>query len=303
MSILGSRLANLVLFLSACWLGAGVINEVASSILIPPPTAPTTRVETPQPSSRPWSERQAILDRNLFGAQVVKEIAVQEPEPDEDLQETRLPLKLLGTIASADQVVASAAIENTQKRSHDIVKVGDRLTHYSDVVVSRIDRARVVLQNGASREELTMDEELLAKAPSPPKPAPGSNRRRPPRRPPEDSVQARLKELTNEAGPLSATELFSQARVLPKYKDGKMVGIELSQIEADSFYEKVGLKDGDLITSLNGVSIDNPSASRELLAAFSTADELVAEVMGPGGEPRQIVVDPEQLNSIMQGAQ
>ena len=66
-----------------------------------------------------------ILDRNLFGAQVVSEDVIPEPEPDEELQRTRLPLRLLGTVSSDDQVVASAAIENTQDRLHQV----DQLEH------------------------------------------------------------------------------------------------------------------------------------------------------------------------------
>ncbi|MFP8875179.1 MAG: type II secretion system protein N, partial [Myxococcota bacterium] len=138
MSVIGKRIANLVLFVAACWLAADVIQEVGAAILIPPPVSSLTRVEAPPPTSQPWSRRQAILDRNLFGAQVISDGASPEPDPDpeEDLQETRLPLKLLGTVSSHDQVVATAAIENTRKRSHEVVKVGDRLVDFPDVVVS-----------------------------------------------------------------------------------------------------------------------------------------------------------------------
>jgi len=303
MSVIGIRLANLVLFVTACWLTADVVQEVGASVLIPAPASALTRAETPSPSSQPWSRRQAILDRNLFGAQVIADEAPPElePEPDEDLQETRLPLKLLGTVSSEDQVVATAAIENTRKRSHEVVKVGNQLVDFPLVTVTRIDRGRVVLQTGTSREELTMDDDLLARAPTPPTPKPRPSRRTASRRTAEVDVRDRLEELAGGAGPLGAAAIFSQARILPKYKDGEMVGIELSQIEADSFYEKVGLKDGDLLTSVNGITIDSPSASRDLLQAFSTAEELVAEVMRPDGSTEEIKVDSAQFTSFIEG--
>ncbi|MEE3328716.1 MAG: type II secretion system protein N [Myxococcota bacterium] len=302
MSVLGARLANVVLFLAATWLAADVVTEVAASMLIPPPSPVRAQVMAPPPSSQPWSQRQAILDRNLFGAQVIADEIPEEIEPDEDLQETRLPLKLLGTVSSDDQIVASAAIENSRQRTHEVVKVGDRLADFTDVVVFRIDRGRVVLQNGAAREELTMNEELLASAPpvKRPKPSPRPSRRATAKRDRgKKSAKDRLKDLADQSGVTGAAALFSQARVLPKYKDGQMVGIEISQIEADSFYETVGLSEGDMLTNINGITIDTPAASQKLLEAFTSQTPIVAEVTGPGGAPRTINISPETIQKFM----
>lgn len=302
MSVLGFRLANVVLFLAATWLAADVVTEVAASILIPPSTPAYVKTTSVAPSAQPWSQRQAILDRNLFGAQVIADEVVDEIEPDEELQETRLPLKLLGTVASTDQIVASAAIENSRKRTHEVVKVGDRLADFTDVVVFRIDRGRVVLQNGASREELTMNEDLMAKAPSVnrTKPTPRPSRRAANKRSKgKKSAKDRLKDLAEQSGVTGAAALFSQARVLPKYKDGQMVGIEISQIEADSFYEQVGLSEGDMLTNINGITIDTPAASQKLLEAFTNQAPIVAEVTGPGGSPRTINISPETIQKFM----
>ena len=304
MSVLGIRLANMALFLMATWLTADVVTDVAASILIPTAASSQARSAPPPATTQPWSTRQAILDRNLFGAQVMGDDLLVEEEPDEELQETKLPLKLLGTIASNDQVVASAAIENSRKRTHEVVKVGDRLMDFKEVVVSRIDRGRVVLQNGANREELKMGEELMAQAKvkaSKPKPRP--SRRRASKQKSNETVQDRLKSLADNSGISGAAALLSQARVLPKYEDGKMVGIELSQIESNSLYQKVGLQDGDMLTSVNGVTIDNPAASQELLKALTESPALVAEVLTPNGEGKVITIPQEQLAELMQGAE
>jgi len=305
MSIVGFRLANLALFLAATWLAADVVTEVAASILIPPTALSRTEIVAPPQSSQSWSQRQAILDRNLFGAQVLADEVVEEVEPDEELQETRLPLKLLGTVSSSDQVVASAAIENSRKRSHEVVKVGDHLADFKDVVVFRIDRGRVVLQNGDSREELTMSEDILARAPvaAPLKRKPRAARRKASdRAQSKKSARDRLKDLADQSGISGAAALFSQARVLPKYKDGEMVGIEISQIEADSFYEEVGLAEGDMLTNINGITIDTPAASQKLLEAFTNQNPILAEVTGPSGQIRTINIPPETIEKYMSEA-
>ncbi|MCS5636052.1 MAG: hypothetical protein NZ990_06010 [Myxococcota bacterium] len=302
MSILGIRFANMLLFVLSCFLAADIINRVAAFRLIPD-ERPATEVAAPGPEARlPWSKRQLILERNLFGAQVVADaVAVVEVDPEEDLQKTKLPLRLLGTVASDDQVVASAAIENTTDRVHQVVRVGYTLEKFSDVVVARIDRGRVVLQNGKQREELLLDDD--GRTPSvtrSQRPARRTSRRRTPPQP-SPSPQQRLEELVQSQGSRSSASVFSDARILPKYASGKMMGVELSQIKSDSLFEKIGLKNGDVVTSINGMLINDPSAQKELLLAFTSAEELVAEVTAANGTTRQIRADAAMLGNMMSG--
>lgn len=78
-----------------------------------------------------------------------------------------------------------------------------------------------------------------------------------------------------------------------------MVGIEISQIEADSFYEEVGLAEGDMLTNINGITIDTPAASQKLLEAFTSQTPILAEVTGPSGESRTINISPETIEKFM----
>ena len=89
MSILGIRIANLLLFALSCFLVANIINQVGAFSLIPV-DRPALRPAMPSTdSARPWSKHQQILDRNLFGAQVIEEEIIPEPEPEEQLTKTR----------------------------------------------------------------------------------------------------------------------------------------------------------------------------------------------------------------------
>ena len=81
-----------------------------------------------------------------------------------------------------------------------------------------------------------------------------------------------------------------------------MVGIEISQIEANSFYEEVGLAEGDMLTNINGITIDTPSASQKLLEAFTTQTPILAEVTGPSGQIRTINIPPETIEKYISEA-
>jgi general secretion pathway protein C len=293
MGVIGTRIANLVLFVLSCSVVANVVNQVGGAALIPNDPPRIAAPATVAPTGREWSEHAAILDRNLFGAQVVTEAIIEEV-PEEDLQETGLPLRLLGTIASADQVVASAAIENTSNRKHEVVKVGDRLKSHSEVTVARIERGRVILDNAGRREELKLSDEIRpARAPRVAKRASRSRRSRsraakPPK--PEPSARGGLD--------IDASALLKQARILPKYEDGVMVGIEISKIQPDSLYEQVGVQEGDVVMELNGVKIDSPAASKSLMDAIKEGQTLEMLVMGSDGESKMMKILPDQYSSV-----
>jgi general secretion pathway protein C len=299
MATVGIRLANVVLFVLSCSVAANVITDVAASVVVPSrmPTPPVPEIQTA--AAPRWQDRQVILDRNLFGAQVVDDPVVAEAPPDEDIEETKLPLTLLGTISSEDQRVASAAIQNSTTREHEVVKVGDYLTGLDQVRVERIDRGRVVLLNRNEREVLTLEEDTgatLARAvPQVDRSSRASRRTGRRSRAARSSVRDRLEQLADDDGPRGPAALFSQARILPKYENGSMVGIELSKIKDDSLYQKVGLQDGDILTSVNGVSIDNPSATAEVIRNLQGAEELILERRRADGSQDTITVDASIL--------
>lgn len=295
MGQVGFRLANLALFVLGCWLSADVINQVGASVLIPNDPPPLPAIQPAANQGQSWSERQVILERNLFDTKVVDEPLLIE-EPDVPIAETKLPLRLLGTIASSDQTIASAAIEYTQRREHVVVRVRDELEHLENVEVLRIGRGRVVLRNGDKREELILDENVavrVAKAPT--RKSRRSDRRSASRKETTRSPQDRLQELADAGGLRSPAAIFSQARILPKYQDGEMVGIELTKIKPDSFYEQVGLRDGDTLMELNGIPINNPSASKELLEAFTSSPEISVKGTHSNGEAFEMIFGEDQM--------
>lgn len=58
--------------------------------------------------------------------------------------------------------------------------------------------------------------------------------------------------------------LLTQARAVPYFQEGKAVGFRLFAIKSGSLYEKIGLKNGDIIKSVNGNSMGDPSQALEL---------------------------------------
>jgi len=292
------------LFALCCFLVAGVIAEVGAAALAPEPRAVAAAAASPEPARRVRPDRSAIVARNLFNSTEVAEAAPQpEPVVDEDLEETKLPLRLLGTAASDDTALAWAAIEDLEERRHKVVATGGEVRPQASVV--RIERKRVVLRNGGRLEELLLDEDDT--------PTQIAQRRatRPARRPTRTAIRERQESLADRVRQVSENRfevddedvqaavrnpaaLFSEARILPKYENGEMVGVQLNAIKEGSLFQEVGLEDGDTIVEFNGQSLGSPADSAQFLQQLVDGSGFEVMVRGADGLDRTLFFEATQ---------
>jgi general secretion pathway protein C len=290
---------NAALVVLCCWIAGGLLADAVAELVVPPPTVVAGAAPPAATPARTWQHRQAILDRNLFTA------STATPDADaiaEELAATKLPLRLLGTAASGDARRSWAAVEDLEKRQHLVVRVQDRLQGKAEVV--RIERRRIVLRNGGRLEELALDEGEttqggLVRAGS----AAASGRygraeRRAAMQSGGNSAAERVQRLAENRFGVSREDvetvannpaaLFSQARILPKYDEGKMVGVQLNAIKSGSLFEQIGIREGDTITELNGIQITSQQDSATVLRELTSANAFNVTVTGNDGAIRQL---------------
>ncbi len=288
---------NAVLVIGSCMLAGRMIALVAGEVLLGAPAAaaapPSPRGQEPERGTS-WDDRQVILSRNLFNVSTLAPAApVPEVDESEEYEETRLPLRLLGTAASPDPDHARAAVEDQQARVHRVVSVGGELL---GAEVVRIERRRIVLRNKGRLEELSLDEAQTATArPTATRRSRSSQARRPPR---PSQARADVRQLGDnrfsldrgdvEAAATNPAALFSQARILPKYEDGQMKGVQLNAIKTGSLFEQIGIQDGDVITEVNGIQVNGQQESAEVLRELTQATEFDVTVTGADGNPREL---------------
>ena len=249
--------------------------------------------------ARAWSDRQTILDRNLFQVSTLLPDKAPEPAPvvtEEELEATRLAAEAARHRRVADQKSSYAAVEDQQNHKQIVVRVDDRLLDKATVI--RIERRRIVLQNGANREELALDDD--DERPPAARARPGSARARRSRRPPPvaDDLRERIKRLSEgsfqvqredvEDAVRNPAELFSEARILPKYDNGAMVGVQLSSIKPGSLFEEIGIQNGDTVTQVNGITVTSPQDSAALLKELTSASDFQVQVLGADGQTRAL---------------
>jgi general secretion pathway protein C len=263
--------ANTVLLLLCCFFAAETVNAVIGSTLAVAPDPVSAPSETRIAAAPAWSDRQVILTRNLFNASLLAPTEVKPVE--EDLEATKLPLALLGTVAALEPENAWAAIEDLGNKESRTVRVGSELRPGATVL--RIERRRVVInENGSPRELVLSEEGALQVTAVAPKPQPRAPRRAPGPPAVAPGERGSLPELDVR----NPATLFSQARILPKYENGQMVGVQLNAIKPGSMFEQIGIKDGDVIRELNGIRIDSPEQSAKILLEFVDAKSFTVVV-------------------------
>jgi membrane-associated protease RseP (regulator of RpoE activity) len=116
---------------------------------------------------------------------------------------------------------------------------------------------------------------------------PGPGRESPPA-PLADNVK------TGEEGALSPTRtavrLYGNARVKPLYNlhNSEIGGVQISNVSPGSFWEELGIDDGDVIVELNGELINTPAASVQLMNQISRGYVLNLRLRTAEGEERFI---------------
>jgi general secretion pathway protein C len=83
-------------------------------------------------------------------------------------------------------------------------------------------------------------------------------------------------------------ELFSEARILPKYDNGQMVGVQLSSIKPGSLFEEIGIQNGDTVTQVNGITVTSPQDSAALLKELTESTDFQVSVQGSDGQSRTL---------------
>jgi len=220
------------------------------------------------PEKRAFQQYAVIQERNLFGAR--GRAAAPAPKPPAPAP-TKAPLnlKLVGTVVGSP-ANTYAVIEDLSAKKQDLYRIGDLIR---EAKVLEITRSRVVLDNRGRREELLSFQETAAGSAEPaprqaslptPVPRPGLAPR--PAPPSQESAQEEEEmeiqkvgentwritrdELTEQFDNLS--QILAQTRLTPHFTAGQPDGFMITNIPKNSFLDRIGLRNGDIMKAING---------------------------------------------------
>jgi len=77
-------------------------------------------------------------------------------------------------------------------------------------------------------------------------------------------------------------KVLMQATAEPYLENGQIAGFKMSQIDEGSIYEKAGVRNGDIITGINGQELNSVAGSIALMRSLKGADHLDIDVKRDG---------------------
>jgi general secretion pathway protein C len=284
-----------VVALCATFLGMAASGAVASKFASMPapvraPAAKAAKAETKIAFNK---DPTGILKRNVFcsACPPILGEAKKDDEPVEAPPEppakTTLPLAILaimyeppakGTLWSNTRW-SMAVLRDTEQKVTGAYSIGG-VIHGAKVV--DILETRLYFDNAGKIEYLDLFE-----PPAPPTPPKGAE---PPPAPNKDTdpfaadLAKGIKKLSDNKYELQRNTLESvlgnmnllsrSARIVPEMKDGKASGFRLFAVRPDGPFAMIGMQNGDILSSINGLEITSPEKALEVYAKLKSASHL-----------------------------
>ncbi|MFI5394513.1 MAG: type II secretion system protein GspC [Candidatus Binatia bacterium] len=270
--LVGVNLALLALI--AYWGASTVSTAVAAKLSLPP----QVRLSQPPPPiarepRRPASYYATIHTRDIFNS------AKPEPEkPPEPPKPTELKLKLWGVAVRTDGG-SHCIIEDLTTHKQDVYGIKDKVP--GNATVKSVEWDRVILDRAGQDEIL----ELAQGQGAPPRPvpavaaaAPSAQTGNPHIRKVSDT-QYSIDRSEVDSALDNMSQLFTQIRAVPHFEGGQSTGFRLFAIRQNSLFDSIGLRNGDIIQSINGTEINDPQRALGLINELRNASDLTVSIL------------------------
>ena len=272
-------LINLVcITLSSYVVVDGIYGSVTARLSAKPEpnSQPTYSIADTGASGSPLSAYNAVVERNLFSTRTGSAPATR-PVDVSTLEETKLNLKLWGTV-SGSRDGDYAVIEDVKAREQNLYRVGDAV---QTATLKGIYREKVVLSVNGKDEVLQMQDLESGQTavrpgglPTRGTPSVASGTVRPQR--------ISLRRSYIEQSMQDMASLMTQVQIQPHMEDGVPAGLALSSIKPNSIFRRMGLRNGDVITGVDGSAISSVDDALKMVDSLKSASNLTLQLKRRG---------------------
>jgi general secretion pathway protein C len=268
---------NALLIAAMAYFAALCVNDIITARLHPFVAASSL---TPTRPARPAivyprAHYEAIARRDIFNLEPPPAKVEPQPTPARDLH-----IKLLGTsLISVGKPFA--IVEDTRTGQQLLYRVGETIPDTGRLV--QVKRDSVIIDQDGQLVTVTMESTPLTPGTS--GPGPGRSRRfrlrgNAVRRLGSNHYMLQRTDVNKHLENLA--QLFTQIRAVPNMVGGHADGYVLSNIQPDSIFQQIGLHDGDILMSVNGQEVRDPTQAMQLFTQLRSAESLTLQVLREG---------------------
>ncbi len=199
----------------------------------------------------------------LFGKRVQQVAVVDEPVT---APETKLKLELRGVIATGDE--EGAAIIADDRKREGYYRVGDELP--GDVLLHEVFADKVILDRNGRYETLSLPSERMEFSDEKGDNTPATGR-----------ISAEATETLYRYREIllnDPQQLIGAVRTFPVRRNGQLMGYRIAPGRDRTLLTKFGLRPGDIVTAVNGISLNSPANGLAVMQKLNSAQSLSLEV-------------------------
>jgi general secretion pathway protein C len=264
---------NLVLLAFVAYWGASSVSTAVAAKLTP---SPEVHLPPPPPPIERQPRRPAVYYALIHTRDIFNSTKPEPEKPPEPPKPTELKLKLWG-ISVHDDGSSHCIIEDLTTHKQELYKINDKVA--GSAFVKQVEWDRVILDRDGQDEILDLN---LAQG-TPHAGAAGA-------KPPDvAAANPHIQQISETQYNIDRSEvdgaldnmnqLFTQIRAVPHFEGGKSTGFRLFAIRQNSIFDQIGLRNGDIVQSINGTDINDPSQALALFQELRNERQLTVQVL------------------------
>lgn len=225
-----------------------------------------------------------ILKRNLFNIEGTLPDATDTVESacGAESKKSSLAFKVTGIIFGGNSKSSIALIQSTSDSKDSVYKLGDTIVGNTKITDITSNRVYIASQSCPEYFELTYPE--IPKSTRSTKNKNGRSNVAYSEAGFEriDNTTNVTKQWVNDVLTNKLSTTLEEARAVPFLVGGQVKGFSLSQIVPNSVYEKLGLKNGDVVSSINGIDLNDAARAIQTLNSLRNETKIDIEILRDG---------------------
>lgn len=271
--------ANLLLLALVAYSAASMVGKTVAARFVAEPKVHLSNPPDPIPAppAKPLAHYALVYERDFFNSARPTPAVAPEPAPPPPS-----PLRVTLAGVAVKGPGRSFCVIADARQKQQLYRVGETIEG-TDATVKAVEWGRCILDRNGKEEVLELTAKKSTAVPRSPAVRTGSMRGV--YRPAPESIQrVSDTEYVIERDEVdraleNMNQLFTQIRAVPHFEGGKAIGFRLFAIRHGSIFDRIGLRNGDILQRVNGVTLDDPTRALAMLEELRNESQLTVEII------------------------
>ena len=187
-------------------------------------------------------------------------------------QEEKLPVELVGILFTGNSKTNLVAFKDLRVETADVYKEGQNIIEFDNYQIYKItgpssvqirnQNKKICLFTGTKQRLITKkdDESSINE---------------------EQTTELDSDYVSEQIGP-GFSRILNSARLVPESQGGKTIGFKIYGITSGSLFEKIKLENGDVITNVNGINLEDPAQGFKIYEALQDESTITLQIKRAG---------------------